>query len=197
MSDLGMTLEWASRNRDRLIFVEDNGDGTTTWRTECVKDPVEHPDAWSEMILRLDHRHVLQFGLTDKMREGLARVESEGVSELQEGISEATEPSAKALARTPGVDVLGGSGEGWQWVRVVEDQRCALDTDGDGDCQYCHDGRGQGYPECTKGKIRTVTWAIDNKPAITAWSTGECIDPCPEFQKIVVPDWVIQAVAQT
>ncbi len=102
MSDLTLLAEVAPR----LIFVEDNGDGTTAWR-----------DSQTGADFRLDHRHVIQYSLNERMREGLAR---EGTPELQGGISEATEPPAEILGRIEGAEVSGGHGDGWQWSAVRE-----------------------------------------------------------------------------
>lgn len=170
-----------------LELIEDNGDGTSTWH-----------DTGSGEFFRLDHRHVLQFGLTDKMREGLERLAQEDVSEPQEGISEVTEEPSEALARTPGVEVVGGHGEGWQWQKVrTGAQVCPNDTDGDGDCHLCTEGRGQGRSECKDGWIGgTVMWAIDNMPAVKAWKAGDQIEPAPEFMRVILPHEIVVAIAR-
>lgn len=188
VSDLTQLAEVAPR----LVFVEDNGDGTTMWRDGHGAHAA---------IYRLDHRHVIQYSLNDKMREGLARLEREGISEPQEGPPEATEPSTEVLGRTPGVEAVGGSSDGWQWAKAERVESCPLDTDGDGDCAAC--GNRRDGPRvrrdlgCQNGVICTVVWALDNKPMIDAWrAEGDPTKPCPELYKAIVPHHVILAIAQ-
>lgn len=145
----------------RLVFVEDNGDGTTMWRDGHGAHAA---------IYRLDHRHVIQYSLNDRMREGLARMAPEDISEPQEGPPEATEPSTEALGRTPGVEAVGGSSEGWQWHRGERVE---------------------------KGGLLTTVWALDNKPMVDAWrAEGDPTKPCPELFAVVVPHHVIVAIAR-
>lgn len=164
----------------RLEFVEqDEETGNTVWRDP--KDGGTYDLALHQLI---------PMGLTDKLRAALNdRVEEVGGARIVPGATErppeATSAEPKPEARTGlpdpkerGVELLGGHTDEWRWQRV---------EDGD-----------------------VVLWVIDNKPAVENWyqltsvappifhnkETGAVSVLPPEFQKIVIPEEVLQAIVR-
>lgn len=128
---------------------------------------------------------VMQWQLTDQMRDALnkeqpthAGVPVEGSSGAREGHPEATDGADPAQPTDApseteerpgdgsrrGIEQLEGAAEGWRWQRIQTGSR--------------------------------AVWAVDNRPAIDAWRLDPGDSPPPKLAQYVLPDELMQVLGE-
>lgn len=138
---------------------------------------------------------VMQWQLTDQMRDALNKEQPThagqpvtGSTGAREGHPEATDGSdpAETTDRPSGteeragdgsrrgVEQMAGQAEGWRWNRVED--------------------AGWETRAGVRVQVTRVVWAVDNRPAITAWTNDPGDTPPPKLVQFVLPDDLVQVL---